>query len=116
MENKGDILRLTFRAGSAKLTVRRCRTVHAPRYRLQRGSMTKQMKAAISTMFLIGTLPMVAQTSQTDVVKVAPGQTKKTVIHRKNGATDTVISEGTAGGGTKRHGKRRAVRSPPAKA
>jgi hypothetical protein len=59
--------------------------------------MTKQMKAALAAMLMVGTLPMMAQTSQTDVVKVAPGQTKKTVIHRKNGATDTVISEGTSG-------------------
>ena len=72
--------------------------------------MTKQMKAAMATMLMIGTLPMMAQTSKTDVVKVAPGQTKKTVIHRKNGATDTVISEGTPGAG-KAHGKRHAVRS-----
>ena len=63
--------------------------------------MTKQMKAAMAAMLLVGTLPMVAQTSQTDVVKVAPGQTKKTVIHRKNGATDTVVSEGTSGSGKK---------------
>jgi hypothetical protein len=64
--------------------------------------MTKQMKAAMAAMLMVGTLPMVAQTSQTDVVKVAPGQTKKTVIHRKNGATDTVISEGTSGTGKKK--------------
>jgi hypothetical protein len=64
---------------------------------LERGFMTKQMKAAMAAMVMVGTLPMMAQTSQTDIVKVAPGQTKKTVIHRKNGATDTVISEGTSG-------------------
>jgi hypothetical protein len=56
--------------------------------------MTKQMKAALAAMLMVGTLPMVAQTSQTAVVKVAPGQTKTTVIKRKNGATDTVVSEG----------------------
>ena len=72
--------------------------------------MTKQMKAAMATMLMIGTLPMMAQTSQTDVVKVAPGQTKKTVIHRKNGATDTIISEGAANGPAHR-AHRRAVHS-----
>ncbi len=72
--------------------------------------MTKQMKAAMATMLMIGTLPMMAQTSQTDVVKVAPGQTKKTVIHRRNGATDTVISEGATTRG-KHTARRHAVRS-----
>ncbi len=59
--------------------------------------MTKQMKAALAAMLMVGTLPMVAQTSQTDVVKVAPGQKKTTVITRKNGAKDTVVSEGVSG-------------------
>jgi hypothetical protein len=68
--------------------------------------MTKQMKAAMAAMLMIGTLPVVAQTSQTDVVKVAPGQQKKTVIHRKNGSTDTVVSEGV-GGQTAHHTARR---------
>ena len=74
--------------------------------------MTKQMKAAMAAMLMVGSLPMMAQQSQTDVVKVAPGQTKTTVIHRKNGATDTVISEGaTTGKAHRRHvsGKRKAV-------
>jgi hypothetical protein len=72
--------------------------------------MTKQMKTAMAAMLMVGTLPMMAQSSQTDVVKVAPGQTKKTVIHRKNGATDTVISEGESTGAKKRRvSRRRAV-------
>ncbi len=66
--------------------------------------MTKQMKVAMAAMMLIGAMPMMAQTSQTEVVKVAPGQKKTTVIHRKNGATDTIISEGASTGG---HKKRR---------
>ncbi len=68
--------------------------------------MTKQMKVAMAALMLVGTLPMVAQTSQTDVVKVAPGQKKTTVVHRKNGATDTVVSEGVSTG---THKKRRTV-------
>ena len=60
--------------------------------------MNKQMKAAMAAMMLVGTLPMAAQQSETKVVKVAPGQTKTTVIHRKNGATDTVVSEGASTG------------------
>jgi hypothetical protein len=64
--------------------------------------MTKQMKTAMAAMLMVRTLPMMAQTSETKTVKVAPGQTKETVIHRKNGATDTVISEGESGSG-KRH-------------
>ena len=71
--------------------------------------MTKQMKTAMAAMLMVGTLPMQAQTSQTDVVKVAPGQTKKTVIHRKNGATDTVISVG-ASTGSKHHARRRTAK------
>ncbi len=72
--------------------------------------MTKQMKAAMAAMLMVGTLPMAAQTSQTNVVKVAPGQTKKTVIHRKNGATDTVVSEGTGGSARKHHVAHRRTR------
>ena len=68
--------------------------------------MTKQMKAAMAAMLLVGTLPMAAQQSQTDVVKVAPGQKKTTTIKRKNGATDTVVSEGVSNTGTH---KRRPV-------
>ncbi len=60
--------------------------------------MNKQMKAAMAAMMLIGTLPLQAQQSETKVVKVAPGQKKTTVIHRKNGATDTVVSEGASTG------------------
>ncbi len=71
--------------------------------------MTKQMKAAVAAMLMVGTLPMVAQVSETQTVKVAPGQTKKTVIHRKNGATDTVVSEGTTGG-TRKVSHKRKVR------
>ncbi len=66
--------------------------------------MTKQMKAAMAAMLMVGTLPMMAQQSQTDVVKVAPGQKKTTVIKRKNGATDTVVSEGVGSGA--KHRKR----------
>ena len=61
--------------------------------------MNKQTKAAMAALVLVGTLPMQAQQSETKVVKVAPGQTKTTVIHRKNGATDTVVSQGAATGG-----------------
>ena len=75
--------------------------------------MTKQMKMAMAAMLMVGTLPMMAQTSQTETVKVAPGQKKETVIHRKNGATDTVISEGTTGSG-KRSTKHRATRKASA--
>lgn len=70
--------------------------------------MTKQMKAAMAAMLMVGTLPMVAQQSQTDVVKVAPGQKKTTVIQRKNGATDTVVSEGVSAGGKRK--KKRGAR------
>ena len=75
--------------------------------------MTKQMKAAMAAMLMVGSLPAVAQQSQTDVVKVAPGQKKTTVIHRKNGATDTVVSEGVSTG---KHGKRKVARRKTAKA
>ena len=70
--------------------------------------MTKQMKAAMAAMLMVGTLPMMAQQSQTDVVKVAPGQKKTTVIHRRDGATDTVVSEGEGAGGHSH--KRKPVR------
>ena len=73
--------------------------------------MTKQMKMAMAAMLMVGTLPMMAQTSETKTVKVAPGQTKETVIHRKNGATDTVISEGTSTGKRSTH-RRTAHRAP----
>ena len=65
--------------------------------------MTKQMKAAMTAMLMVGSLPMMAQQSQTDVVKVAPGQKKTTTIKRKNGATDTVVSEGVSGAGKAKH-------------
>ncbi len=74
--------------------------------------MTKQMKMAMAAMLMVGTLPMMAQTSETKTVKVAPGQTKETVIHRKNGATDTVISEGTTGA-HKRSTRRRSAHKAP---
>ena len=70
----------------------------------------------MAAMLMVGALPMMAQTSQTTTVKVAPGQEKKTVIHRNNGATDTVISEGEPGGGKKRavsHKRRRVVHKEP---
>ena len=60
--------------------------------------MNKQTKAAMAAMLVIGALPMQAQQSETKVVTVAPGQKKTTVIHRKNGATDTVVSEGATTG------------------
>jgi hypothetical protein len=72
--------------------------------------MTKQMMSAMAAMLLIGALPLQAQTSKTDVVKVAPGQKKTTVIHRKNGATDTVVSEGEGVGSAHRPARHRAVR------
>ncbi len=74
--------------------------------------MNKQTKAAIAAMMLIGTLPMVAQQSETKVVKVAPGQTKKTVIHRNNGATDTVVSQGASTGTTHRTHHRTTRHTP----
>ncbi len=76
--------------------------------------MNNQMKAAVAAM-LMGSLPMFAQTSQTDVVKVAPGQKKTTVIKRKNGATDTVVSEGVSSGKSKaHHATKRTVHHTPA--
>lgn len=52
--------------------------------------MTKQMKAAMAAMLMVGTLPMIAQqplSTTTKTVKVAPGETKTTVITREAGAT-----------------------------
>lgn len=72
--------------------------------------MTKQMKVAMAAMMLAGSMPMMGQSSQTDVVKVAPGQKKTTVIHRKNGATDTVVSEGVSTGAKKKHVAHKATR------
>ena len=54
--------------------------------------MTKQMKAAMAAMLMVGTLPMMAQqplSTTTKTVKVAPGETKTTVITRETGATGT---------------------------
>ena len=75
--------------------------------------MTKQMKSAMAAMLMVGTLPMMAQSSETKTVKVAPGQKKTTVIHRKNGATDTVISEGTTSGKKRPVRRRTAVHKEP---
>ena len=74
----------------------------------QRGFMTKQGKAAMAAMLMVSALPMAAQQSQTDVVKVAPGQKKTTTIQRRNGATDTVVSEGVSSGGTHKRKTRSA--------
>ncbi len=71
--------------------------------------MTKQMKAAMAAMLMVGTLPMVAQqplSTTTKTVKVAPGETKTTVITKEAGAT-----------GTTKHrakGKRKVARKAPA--
>ena len=78
--------------------------------------MTQQMKAALAAMLMLGTLPMVAQTSQTDVVKVVPGQKKTTVIKRKNGATDTVVSEGVGAQSAHRATRRRVRTAAASKA
>jgi multidrug efflux pump subunit AcrA (membrane-fusion protein) len=56
--------------------------------------MTKQMKAAMAAMLMVGTLPMQAQeplSTTTKTVKVAPGETKTTVITKESdaGATGT---------------------------
>ena len=61
--------------------------------------MTKQMKAAMAAMLMIGTMPVYAQlTTTTKTTKVAPGETKTTVITKDNGAT---------GKHTARRGKRK---------
>ena len=54
--------------------------------------MTKQMKAALAAMLMVGTLPMQAQeplATTTKTVKVAPGETKTTVVTRESGAQGT---------------------------
>jgi hypothetical protein len=54
--------------------------------------MTKQMKAAMAAMLMVGTLPMQAQeplSTTTKTVKVAPGETKTTVITKEKGAQGT---------------------------
>ena len=77
--------------------------------------MKKQMRMSVAAMLMTGTLAMAAQQSQTDLVKVAPGQKKTTVIHRKNGATDTVVSEGVSRGARPRKvtGHKAAVKRAP---
>jgi hypothetical protein len=55
-----------------------------------RGSMTKQMKAAMAAMLMVGTLPMQAQeplSTTTKTVKVKPGETKTTVITKEQGTS-----------------------------
>ena len=52
--------------------------------------MTKQMTAAMAAMLMVGALPMQAQeplSTTTKTVKVAPGETKTTVITKEAGAT-----------------------------
>ena len=50
--------------------------------------MTKQMKAALTAMLMVGTLAMQAQiTTTTKTTKVAPGETKTTVVSKDSGAT-----------------------------
>jgi hypothetical protein len=64
--------------------------------------MTKQMKAAMAAMLMVGTLPMQAQeplSTTTKTVKVAPGETKTTVITKEQGATG---AEGTGKKTTRR--------------
>ena len=54
--------------------------------------MTKQMKAAMAAMLMVGTLPLQAQeplSTTTKTVKVAPGETKTTVITKEAGAKGT---------------------------
>ncbi len=70
--------------------------------RLQRGSMTKQMKAAMAAMLMVGTISMQAQlTTTTKTTKPAPGETKTTVITKDNDAA--------AGTAAKRTGKKHAA-------
>jgi hypothetical protein len=59
--------------------------------------MTKQMKAAMAAMLMVGTLPMQAQeplSTTTKTVKVAPGETKTTVITKEKGAQGTTAHKG----------------------
>ena len=74
--------------------------------------MTKQMTAAMAAMLMVGALPMQAQeplTTTTKTVKVAPGETKTTVITKEAGATD---AKPAARSGTH---KRTTRRKPAAK-
>ena len=53
--------------------------------------MTQRVKAALGLTMLVGTLPMLAQeplTTTTKTVKIAPGETKTTVITKEAGAKD----------------------------
>ena len=72
--------------------------------------MTKQMKAAMAAMLMVGTLPMQAQeplSTTTKTVKIAPGETKTTVITKEAGAT------GATGKSSRKHRARK--RKPAAR-
>ena len=65
--------------------------------------MTKQMKAAMAAMLMVGTIASQAQaplSTTTKTVKVAPGETKTTVVTKENGAS----------GKARRTSKRRVTR------
>ncbi len=78
--------------------------------------MTKQMTAAMAAMLMVGVLPMQAQeplSTTTKTVKVAPGETKTTVITKEAGAAGTKSAPRS---GAKRRTTRRktAAKQPPA--
>ena len=77
--------------------------------------MTKQMKAAMAAMLMVGTLPMYAQTpltTTTKTEKIAPGETKTTVITKENGAAGTrgKTSRGKSAKGKKHAARRKTVK------
>ena len=77
--------------------------------------MTKQMTAAMAAMLMVGALPMQAQeplSTTTKTVKVAPGETKTTVITKEAGATGKKPT--SAGGAKRRTTRRKAVAKAPA--
>jgi hypothetical protein len=72
--------------------------------------MTKQMKAAMAAMLMVGTIPMQAQeplSTTTKTVKVAPGETKTTVITKEEGAP------GAQGSGKKATRRKKHVAKAP---
>ncbi len=71
--------------------------------------MTKQMTAAMAAMLMVGALPMQAQeplSTTTKTVKVAPGETKTTVITKEAGAKGA----NTTGTRSAARGRKRATR------
>ena len=82
--------------------------------------MTKQMKAAMAAMLMVGTLPMHAQqplSTTTKTTKVAPGVTKTTVVTTEAGASKVGAKTGTRKRKTARRKKtaKVAVESPTAR-